>query len=409
MISPPRPPQDELELLIREARERQRRRQALAAATIALSAAVGLSVWAAIPTPGGAGARPTGAPRAGAIRGIEAAARMQVARVGTSGGVTWALNSRGLWLTTNGGRTWREATPPDLRSLGLTDQRVVQVGFLDRTRGWLLATEVPGLPARTHGAEFESTRDGGRTWHRSLPTGCCGAFSFVGRRLGFFFGGDGRLYSTRNGGSSWAPVARKVFGGPLAFLDARHGVAALDGGLIRTADAGRHWTSVLLSGRPPAAGNSIVSGPPFFAFRDTVVLTAERHFGKPSDPGNWHVVPYASNDAGASWSARPLPSWWVPVIGSSDGNRFSAAGASVWFAAARRELLLTTDAGRTWGVVRPTALPSRGVFAAIDFTGPRVGWAIFAGPKRSVLLRTTDGGVHWKPAGPRVPRRDKRG
>lgn len=43
------PPQDELELLIREARARQLRRRLMGAAAVAAVAAAGLSVWAALP------------------------------------------------------------------------------------------------------------------------------------------------------------------------------------------------------------------------------------------------------------------------------------------------------------------------------------------------------------------------
>jgi hypothetical protein len=55
MIAPPRPPaQGELELLIKEARERQRRRRLLGAASVAITAAIGLSIYAL--TIGGSGA-----------------------------------------------------------------------------------------------------------------------------------------------------------------------------------------------------------------------------------------------------------------------------------------------------------------------------------------------------------------
>jgi hypothetical protein len=50
MIAPPKPPsQDELEALIREARERQLRRRLFATAAVAIAAGVGLAVWAALP------------------------------------------------------------------------------------------------------------------------------------------------------------------------------------------------------------------------------------------------------------------------------------------------------------------------------------------------------------------------
>lgn len=47
MVAPPKPPaQDELELLIKEARERQLRRRLLGAAGVAIAAALGLSIYA---------------------------------------------------------------------------------------------------------------------------------------------------------------------------------------------------------------------------------------------------------------------------------------------------------------------------------------------------------------------------
>jgi hypothetical protein len=46
MLAPPKPPPDELELLIKEARERQLRRRLLGAAGVAIAAALGLSIYA---------------------------------------------------------------------------------------------------------------------------------------------------------------------------------------------------------------------------------------------------------------------------------------------------------------------------------------------------------------------------
>lgn len=60
MIAPPKPPaQDELELLIKEARERQVRRRLVGAATVAVTAAVGLAIYAlTIGNPAGGGPAP---------------------------------------------------------------------------------------------------------------------------------------------------------------------------------------------------------------------------------------------------------------------------------------------------------------------------------------------------------------
>jgi photosystem II stability/assembly factor-like uncharacterized protein len=397
MISPPRLPQDELELLIEEARERQRRRQLTAAAVVALAAAVCMSVWAAIPGSGGGRATPSGAPRAGAARGDAAGHHVQVLREGSSGGVTWVINSSGMWLTTNAGRTWRASAPARLAHLGLVDQRIAQVTFLDRRHGWLYSGDVNPISAPLARGAFFRTNDGGRTWQRATPVGCCGNFSFVNSRLGFFFGGKG-LYETRNGGATWTLAAGPNYGGSPTFVDASHGATLLDGGLLWTDDGGLHWTNSRLSGKLPAAGNGLMAVGPIAAFGRELVLTAEAR----------RVIPYVSSDAGAHWAPRPFPSWWIPYVGSNDGNRFSAATPTDWFAAARNELAVSTDAGRTWKLVRVADVPRRWIIGSIDFASATVGWAIFDGPKQSVLMRTTDGGVDWRPAGPRTSRPTKR-
>jgi photosystem II stability/assembly factor-like uncharacterized protein len=406
MLAPPRSPAppDDLEALIREARARQRRRRVLFAASVAVAAAVGLSLWAAIPGQGSRGHAANGGRAGAAGRGIGNAVHVPIVQAGTSGGVTWAINGAGMWLTTNGGRTWRASAPAHVRAMGDLPARVEQVNFLDRRHGWLLAVDVKGLrPAWRRHAELDWTSDGGRTWHWTMPHGSAGPFSFVDRRLGFFSGDNG-FFETQNGGAAWKAVEGTYYGGLPTFIDARRGVMLLDGGLLRTADGGRHWKGVLLSGQPPAAGNDTFVSPPVAVFGHRLVLTAERVVPSSNGPDDWRVFPYVSDDGGVSWSARPFPSWWVPLIGSNDGSRFSAASGSVWFAAARRQLAVTTDAGRTWRRVRPVGVPPRWIIGAIDFTSLRVGWAIFNGPRQSVLMRTTDGGVYWQPAGPRARR-----
>lgn len=67
MIAPPRPPTpDELQALIKEARERQLRRRLLGAAAVAVAAAVGLSIYAFVTSGSVSGVTPANADRAGA-------------------------------------------------------------------------------------------------------------------------------------------------------------------------------------------------------------------------------------------------------------------------------------------------------------------------------------------------------
>ncbi|HZS30393.1 MAG TPA: hypothetical protein VFA37_03985 [Gaiellaceae bacterium] len=398
------PPQDELELelLIREARARQRRRRLIGAAAVAIWAAAGLSLWAAIPGLGGRNGGSGGGPRATSARSVDNSGRVQISEVGTSGGVTWAIDNKGMWLTTDGGRAWRAAIPATIRRLGLVSQHISQVTFVDRRHGWLYSGNVASNSAPLARSALFRTSDGGRSWQRATPKGCCGDLSFVDDRLGFLAGPRG-LYETRNGGASWTRIGSQGSGEPL-FLDARRGVLLLDGGILRTADGGRRWTSILLSGQPPAAGNKTVVMGSLAAAGHRLVLISERDFAAKMYPGDWRTIPYFSDDGGASWTRRPTPKGWVPYIGSSDGNLLSAPTANGWVAAARHELAVTTDAGLTWRIVHVAGVPKRWVIGSIDFTSLRVGWAIFDGPKQSYLMRTTDGGSHWAPAGPKARR-----
>ena len=69
MIAPPRPPShDELEALIKEARERQLRRRLLVVAGVAIAAALGMSIYAFLAggTPDGVAGKPANAGRANA-------------------------------------------------------------------------------------------------------------------------------------------------------------------------------------------------------------------------------------------------------------------------------------------------------------------------------------------------------
>jgi photosystem II stability/assembly factor-like uncharacterized protein len=395
------PPQDELELLIREARARQRRRRILIAAALAAVAGAALSVGAAVPG-GGAATHSRGGSSPGALthnaRSPLIGRRVPIVTVGSSGGVTWAFNGLKMWLTTNGGRTWRASAPKHVRDMGDLMERVGQVHFIDRRHGWVFAVDVRGglHPAWARHAELDRTSDGGHTWHWTIPRGCCGAVSFLDPRHGWFLGPHS-VMETTDGGARWKPVAREPFAyGVPTFVDAEHGVAVVGkGDLYRTGDGGRRWSRVRLPGHASALPN-------IAAFGRRLVVPAEV-----IGPPRTQLVVYVSSDGGASWQARPAAGW-VPLIGDADAQEFSAATPTVWYATRWHELAVTRDAGRTWTPVKVADLPPRWTISTISFVSPLVGWGVFqrgSVPTASVLMRTTDGGVHWKPAGPLEPKR----
>jgi photosystem II stability/assembly factor-like uncharacterized protein len=421
--SPTRPTEpDELELLIREARDRQRRRRVLLAAGVAAAAALGLALWAAIPGGGTVVVRqPGGAVGVASSRLSGAPSRFRgIGTVGTGGGVTWAINGRGFWLTEDGGRTWLRVHLPGLASGGVADGRadplanVSDVQFVDLRHGWV---------STMAGSGIYRTTDGGRSWRVSIPPGCAavcegGAVSFLDARNGYALvdtrAPDNRLFRTVDGGRTWRLVSQPTVFGPVTFADSTHGFAFGPGGqmvigpyagvpfgmLYETSDGGRTWS------RPDLGGSDSYVEEPLGAFGRSVVLVQNR----PNPRGAVELAAgsiYSSGDVDGRWRAQPVPSGfrggWVPTS-------LSLVSPRIWILSFTHVLLVTADAGRHWRKLVVRNLPRGGRIKQVAFSSSRVGWAVLYGfGSQPALFHTTDGGVHWKPAGPRLPRRHGRG
>jgi uncharacterized protein DUF4232 len=150
MIAPPRPPsRDELEALIKEARERQMRRRLLGSAGVAIVAALGLSIYALVA--GGSTTRttdgsPRGTPQCGSSQ-LSATAELNGAAFGTMEGGAILTNTGGTACSLPSGRprvhiVWhgrilpaRETTepaagePPPVRMLGPNSKAVIPMNW----------------------------------------------------------------------------------------------------------------------------------------------------------------------------------------------------------------------------------------------------------------------------------------
>ena len=266
----PQPPPDDLEALIREARQRARRRRLLyLAAALAVGLALGIELGGGAGGRHAAPARPARPPASGAqeLQRIESVARR--ATIGEAGLVAprvgWAMNGLGLWWTQDGGRKWRTITPPPILATGDVVARVVDIAFVDPLHGWISASDIRSSVVLADGSvrhlEIERTTDGGRTWRSSIPPGCalCGGtyLSFLDADHGYALTAlqaEPRLYRTADGGKNWRLVARAPFGGPFVFVGRSRGFGGRGGTLYRTADAGRTWSRVRprWAPKPPA-------------------------------------------------------------------------------------------------------------------------------------------------------------
>jgi photosystem II stability/assembly factor-like uncharacterized protein len=394
-----------LDPLIAEAKRRARRRRTWSGGALiaALLTAIGVSAWAAWPGGGDSFVMRGRGPairETGYVSGASALSRIGIEKVGSSGGVTWASNSDGTtWLTTNGGRTWRYTNP---HGWGLQ--------FVDKRHGWAIGA-----------CGAERTTDGGRTWQCSSPKVCperCDNWStsinFLDARHGFFLEGGRQatwLLRTSDGGRTWQHVSQQPeWFGPIRFVNARLGFAG-DGPmqprwyvgppihktLYRTTDGGATWSPHRVGG-----SNGWVEEPRVFGGR--LVLAQSPPNPDPSGVNENLRAIWASADAGAHWSGRPVPlvdQWGIPP------SAVSLASPRDVVVAHGADLYMTSDGGARWSDVSLRGLPSSSEITQLAFTSSRVGWAvIYVRPGiDGTLFRTTDAGLHWTPAGPLKPKR----
>ena len=389
--------------LIAEAKRRARRRRVYLLVVLAIAVAGALTYG--LLRGGGPVERATGN-----VDGASAARLRGVGEVGSSGGVTWAMNGHGLWLTRNGGHAWRKVAIP--RGSGFIERQGSYVQFADPQHGWISINELTGYaPQRGQRWIFARTTDGGRTWHQSYPSDChgrCGggSMSFLDARHGFLLayepgaGTPNELLRTDDGGQTWQPVAKAALDGPITFLDNRIGFAfgwgpriirgpyfgPPFGTLYRTTDGGRTWSKYDIGG-----STSFVQEP-IRIVGDRVVVVQNR----PNPSGGLNLAAgtiYVSAD-GRSWSGSAVPG--DPTVLTS----FTAVSPNVWAFSSGRDLYTTADAGDHWRRIRLRGLvthrPQRLWFERVDFTSSQVGWLVLG----RTLYGTTDGGVHWAVAGP---------
>ncbi len=141
----------------------------------------------------------------------------------------WAVGtSPGVLLSTDdGGATWRATTPSQATGLS-------KVTATDPNHAWALAD----------GSVYALGADGSWTGH---PVGgqALRGLTFVDPRHGWVIDGDGQVYGTADGGSTWSPqgtVSSAVTG--VGFGDPLHGLAVGPSTMSDSVDGGKTWSNV---------------------------------------------------------------------------------------------------------------------------------------------------------------------
>jgi photosystem II stability/assembly factor-like uncharacterized protein len=323
----------------------------------------------------------------------------------------WALTGQRLVVTTDGGSTWRNVTPPGGLGSG--------VAFLDAQHGWVAVSEAfTSTNDPSYGRiDVWRTTDGGQTWTKAqLPKAVSNQFGeilpevqfdFLDASHGFAFlsgnlakgRNDSDLFWTADGGRTWSadrPTGNGHEGieGTVAFATANDGVIvnAMHGnGIVVTHDGGRTWTDATFVLPPGSAGAQLFFGQPvYFAGRSGLVAINFQ-----TDTGSDNRV-YRTLDAGSSWTdAATLPTG-VFAISFLDQERWIGVNGSV--------VVRTADGGRTWASSSAVGLPAA-LLESLTVVDAQHGWALVGMnvcltfksdcSSRTGLYATVDGGSTW--------------
>ncbi|WP_374223799.1 WD40/YVTN/BNR-like repeat-containing protein [Streptomyces sp. ISL-11] len=281
-----------------------------------------------------------------------------------------------------------------------TDARFRGLAAVSRSTAWVAGTKGTVL----------LTRDGGRNWRNVSPPGAAGlefrdVEAFDARRAVVLAIGEGdasRVLRTDDGGATWKETFRnadpRAFYDCMTFFDDRHGLALSDpvDGKYRvtaTGDGGRSWRVLPSAGMPAA-----LPGEAAFAASGQCLVASGGHDAWIATGGAGRSRVLHSADRGRTWAATETP---VPAgdpargvfglafrdrtHGLAVGGDYRAGQVSEHAAAA------SGDGGRTWTAAgRPPSAYRSGV-AWLPYGRAT---ALAVGPAGSDL--TTDGGRSWR-------------
>ncbi|MFV0126796.1 WD40/YVTN/BNR-like repeat-containing protein [Streptomyces sp. HMX112] len=287
--------------------------------------------------------------------------------------------------------------------------RLTETGAQVRFRGLAAVGRSTAWVAGSQGTVLRTT-DGGRSWRNVSPPGAAGlelrdVEAFGARRAVVLAIGEGeasRIFRTEDGGASWTETFRntdpRAFYDCVTFLDSRHGLALsdpVDGRfrILSTADGGRSWRVLPSAGMPAAlpgeagfaaSGQCLVAAGPGDVWLATGGGAAARVLHSADRGRNWTVagtpVPAGDPARGVFGLAFRDRTHGIAVGGDHRAGQPSPRAAAV-----------SGDGGRTW---RPARTPPPAYRSGVAWLPHSRSAALAVGPTGTDL--TTDGGRTWR-------------
>jgi hypothetical protein len=284
-----------------------------------------------------------------------------------------------LFASANGGRSWRKVGLPS-RPVGSRGLGIGSVEFANRHDGWLL------------GRRLWATSDSGRHWRAVPLPGRVQGVQVAGNSVFVIAGrcGAGRgcqSYTLLRGDVSSSRLAVQQLPLPLShkgavpWLGARGNTVAVlnnqkpsaqhDGDRVELSfDEGRTWSVRPgpcireLGGQVAPAGDAIWAACPTGMMAQVVRSTGGAFHGDLVGPNSASVTPLGADSAVSSLFDRRV--FW------------------------------TDDGGSHWHRSHLPSLPRSGILGSLSFPDAMHGYALYEGPRTTVMLTTNDGGRRWR-------------
>ncbi|MBL8051393.1 MAG: hypothetical protein JNM46_09235 [Anaerolineales bacterium] len=315
----------------------------------------------------------------------------------------WGVTEEEIIRSDDGGVTWYNVTPPDLRETGYS----VFTYFLDENNAWVQIADNNNYPFVGF---LYRTRDGGLTWQEFETPFSAGDLEFIDENNGWILADLGigagsmavSVFQTNNGGETWERVYTndpnlegsgdtlplggiKVLLTPLDMQTAWIGGVVYANGtiyLFRTDDGGGTWVNIEDIELPSGSQNSQITVEKIHFVSATQGILVLRVTST-----NQRTLIFSTDDGGTTWQAFPtnIPEAGLLEIPSEQEIVFYSSD----------QFYVTKDAGVTFDIIN-SEISFGNTVTDMSFVNSRIGWLIATSTtNRRTLYRTEDGGQTW--------------
>ncbi len=317
----------------------------------------------------------------------------------------WGITDNEIVRTDDGGVTWYNVTPSDLKEVGYSALPF----FLDEQNAWIQFADNNNYPLSGF---LYRTKDGGITWEKISTPFSSGDMRFLDENNGWILADLGvgagsmavSIFQTNDGGETWARVytndqnldgasdtlplgGLKVLLVPIDMQTAWVGGVVYSNGTVymfRTDDGGKTWNSITNIELPQEAQESQVG-----VEKIKLISAKQAVLVLRMTSTNQETLMYITNDAGSTWQAF---SESIPEAGLIE---IPSAMEIVFYSS--DQFYITQDGGATFNIVNSN-IPFGDSLIDMSFVNAQVGWAIVTGSaNQRTLYKTEDGAQTWFP------------